>query len=102
MDVGRSISRIPLSDEGLGNITRFWGMSKVENAPDGTPAYKAFYPKLSYSKSPNPGIGGFGFGFTGPLDFLSLEEIIFSYAVYFPQDFDFVSVREFQTAFSQR
>ncbi|EJD40739.1 hypothetical protein AURDEDRAFT_69685 [Auricularia subglabra TFB-10046 SS5] len=90
MKVGADVSRVELSNEGLGGVQHFWGDPKVEVAPDGTRAYKAFYPKYSYSKSTNPGIGGFGFGFTGPLDFLASDEILFSYAVWFPKDFEFV------------
>ncbi|KZV83509.1 hypothetical protein EXIGLDRAFT_625522 [Exidia glandulosa HHB12029] len=91
MDVGRQqIARLPLNKESLRITQNSFGTTTFTNAPDGTASIQAFYAKNSYSKSTNPGITGFGFNFAGPVDLTTADQILFSYAVWFPPDFDFV------------
>ncbi|KAF7319461.1 hypothetical protein HMN09_00284700 [Mycena chlorophos] len=59
--------------------------------PDGRLAMQATYPKGSFHPSALPR-GGFGFYAPGPdaLDITTAKEALFSYAVLFPEGFDFV------------
>jgi hypothetical protein len=64
------------------------------DAPSGTKAFQAKYPKGSYNPSGNPR-GGFGFYLGDPagvpdFSYESATEMLFSYAVYFPENFEWV------------
>jgi len=59
----KPIIQLPLSDKSLNIDDPGWMLAKASSAPDGTPAYHAWYPKNSYSRSKNPGSGGYGYSF---------------------------------------
>ncbi|KAH7100000.1 hypothetical protein BKA62DRAFT_831308 [Auriculariales sp. MPI-PUGE-AT-0066] len=87
--VPTGVDRLPLSDDTLDISHVSWATAETGTAPDGTTAHKAFYPKDSFSKAPG-GLGGWGYDFKGPVDLSQSDHVLFSYAVYFPADFDFV------------
>lgn len=86
--------RIALDDKAL-NVTKDAGGQPHDlvDAPGNGVAgkvWRAFYPQGSWNPSGSPE-GGFGLYFTGPGNIWEgLDEILFSYAVFFPQNFNFV------------
>ncbi|KAH7098114.1 hypothetical protein BKA62DRAFT_403666 [Auriculariales sp. MPI-PUGE-AT-0066] len=89
-DVHDHFSAVTLNDSGIGLMDRAGGLpSPIVAAPDGVMSYQASYPQGSFKPS-GPAPGGFGFYFGGPKNFSfeNADEILVSYAVYFPDNFD--------------
>ncbi|EJD36093.1 hypothetical protein AURDEDRAFT_74614 [Auricularia subglabra TFB-10046 SS5] len=88
-----NVNQIDLSDQGV-NLTKQAGglphdLVPAPGAGVAGNAWRASYPKGSYNPSGEPK-GGFGFYFAGPSDiWAGADQILFSYAVYFPGDFQF-------------
>lgn len=91
-----SVNKVALTDAAL-NLTKNAGGQPHDlvDAPGAGPAgkaWRAFYPKGSYNPSGEPE-GGFGLYLAGPGDvWQDADNILFSYAVFFPDKFDFVCV----------
>lgn len=100
----RGVRAIPLDDESLGviKISKNLTHDVVDApgcAPPGTQAWEAIYPEGSYNPSaPDVPRGGIGLYYPGPTGAAlnwsdpSATQILYSYAVYFPADFEFVYV----------
>lgn len=89
----KNVNQIDLSDQGV-NLTKEAGglphdLVPAPGAGVTGDAWRASYPKGSYNPSGEPK-GGFGFYFAGPDDIWDgADQILFSYAVYFPDNFQF-------------
>ncbi|EJD54658.1 hypothetical protein AURDEDRAFT_110207 [Auricularia subglabra TFB-10046 SS5] len=91
---------VALDDAPLGVIKISRGLNHTlvdapGDAPAGTKAWQINYPKGSYNPSADDAVrGGIGFYFPGPTGHdwsdPATNEILFSYAVYFPAGFNFV------------
>ncbi|KAH7101666.1 hypothetical protein BKA62DRAFT_702814 [Auriculariales sp. MPI-PUGE-AT-0066] len=95
--VGGNVTHVDMSLDALSASSISKGVTEdvvdAPGAPSGVKAFQAKYPKGSYNPSGTPR-GGFGFYLGDPVGtdfkFESATEIVYSYAVYFPDNWDWV------------
>lgn len=91
-----NLTFVDLNDKALGVVkvssgTNHTVVDAPGEAPDDTLAWEAVYPVGSYNPDHDPR-GGFGFYMNGPkgFNFTKADELLFSYAVMFDDDFQWV------------